>query len=419
MVRAGIAGASGYAGGELVRLLLGHKDVAIEVLASRGSAGKAAYEVYPALRGYDLPRISDIAPDELARKCDVVFTATPAGASAPLAKEILAARPSVKIIDLSADFRFKSPSLYQEWYGVIHEAPALAAEAAYGLPELYREEIRHARVVANPGCYPTAALLALAPLAHRGLVDLRSVIIDAKSGASGAGRTPSQGYHFPESEENLRPYGVLCHRHTPEIEQELQRVASGGGNGGPGGLGPGGGGPDVAVTFTPHVVPMSRGILVTAYASLKLRTRPNACEEKAAEGDTAHGGCVEGAEGVGRTRAGLRATSGVGTERREPDMNVSAGAFPDTDALTALYEEFYSGERFVRVLRDDLPQTKTVRGSNFCDIAARVDRKTGRAVVISALDNLVKGAAGQAVQNMNVLFGLEESMGLETPPVWP
>ncbi|MCR4401943.1 MAG: N-acetyl-gamma-glutamyl-phosphate reductase [Firmicutes bacterium] len=385
MVRAGIAGASGYAGGELVRLLLGHAEVTIAALASRGSAGKAAFEVLPAFRGYDLPRVSDILPDELARKCDVVFMATPAGASAALAKEILAARPSVRIIDLGADFRLKNPSLYQQWYGSIHAAPELAAEAAYGLPELYREDIRAARIVANPGCYPTAALLALAPLARHGLIDPRSIIIDAKSGASGAGRTPSQGYHFPESEENLRPYGILCHRHTPEIEQELRRVASGCGVEGSDARkwGSGGGGLDLAVTFTPHVVPMSRGILVTAYSSLRAKAefggRPHTCGVGAAPGDS-----------------------------------VSA-----QDSLTSLYEGFYSGERFVRVLRDDLPQTKAVRASNFCDVAVRVQEETGRVIAISALDNLVKGAAGQAVQNMNILFGLRESMGLENPPVWP
>ncbi len=412
MIRVGIAGASGYAGGELVRLLLGHREVAIVVLASRGSAGKAAFEVYPGLRGYDLPRISNIVADDLARKCDVVFIAAPAGASMSLVKEILAASPSTKVIDLGPDFRLKSPALYQEWYGMVHEAPNLIAEAAYGLPELCREEIRRTRIVANPGCYPTAALLALAPLADRGLVDLRSVVIDAKSGVSGAGRTPSPGYHFPECEENLRPYGVLCHRHTPEIEQELQRVACRSGDGGAGGLGSGGGG-DVAVNFTPHLVPMSRGILVTAYASLK--ALPQACGD-GAEGNSAHGAGAEGTRPIG---AALRGANGAETERPGPNPNMSANAIPDTDALTALYEEFYAGERFVRVLRDDLPQTKAVRGSNFCDIAVRADGRTGRVVVISALDNLVKGAAGQAIQNMNILFGLEESMGLETPPVWP
>jgi len=408
MVRVGVVGASGYTGGELVRLLIGHREAALTVLASRGSAGKAAAEVYPNLRGYDLPPISGIAADSLARDCDVVFIAAPAGVAALLAKEILTARPSVRIVDLGADFRLKSPASYQEWYGVPHEAPDLVAEASYGLPELYRDEIRKSRIVANPGCYPTAALLALAPLVSRGIVDLRSLIIDAKSGVSGAGRTPSPGYHFPECEENLRAYGVPRHRHTPEIEQELRRLAMQGlGPRGEAGCGTGtaAGAPGradtdedgITVTFTPHLVPMSRGILVTAYGLLKTPA-PAVAVRSGASNKTGLPGYVL------RDAAPCPETTGEG---------------PDPDALTALYEEFYAHERFVRVLRGSLPETKAVRGSNFCDIAVRIDVRTGRVVVFSALDNLVKGAAGQAIQNMNVLFGLEESTGLEAPPVWP
>ena len=387
VIRAGVVGASGYAGGELVRLLLGHRGVAIVALASRGSTGKAAWEVYPGLRGYDLPRMSHVSAGNLASECDVVFIAAPAGAAAPLAKEILAVSSSTKIIDLGSDFRLKDPALYQEWYDMVHEAPELLAEAAYGLPELCRAEVRRARIVANPGCYPTASLLALAPLVAGGLIDLRSIVIDAKSGVSGAGRAPSAGYHFPECEENLRPYGILRHRHTPEIEQELRLVARRGkdevrsqGKDG---------GDALVVSFAPHLVPMSRGILVTAYALLKHRA-VNQRNEAPNE-------CGNVCDAAGR----------------------DARARLDTDVLTSLYERFYAGERFVRVLREDLPQTKAVRGSNFCDIAVRADPRTGRVVAMSALDNLVKGAAGQAIQNMNVLFGLEESMGLEAPPVWP
>ncbi|MGE5593510.1 MAG: N-acetyl-gamma-glutamyl-phosphate reductase [Betaproteobacteria bacterium] len=405
MIRVGVVGASGYTGGELVRLLIGHREAAVTVLASRGSAGKAAAEVYPNLRGYDLPCVSGIVAEDLARNCDVVFMAAPAGVAATLAKEILTARPSVRIVDLGADFRLKSPASYQEWYGVPHEAPDLAAEAAYGLPELYRDEIRKSRIVANPGCYPTAALLALAPLVNRGIVDLRSFVIDAKSGVSGAGRTPSPGYHFPECEENLRPYGVPRHRHIPEIEQELRRVAVQGrasrGEARRSGETAAealdfadGDEEEIVVTFTPHLVPMSRGILVTAYGLLKTP-----------------------APAVGN--GALNKPGSPGYTHHDGAFCPETGGNSDTDMLTALYEEFYARERFVRVLRGNLPETKAVRGSNFCDIAVRTDMRTGRVVVFSALDNLVKGAAGQAIQNMNILFGLEESTGLETPPVWP
>lgn len=359
MIRAGIIGASGYAGGELVRLLLGHKKVAVVSLASSSNAGKAAFEVYPSLRGYDLPRFSGISPEELARDCDVVFAATPPGAAIPLIQGILAGSASTRVVDIGSDLRLKDRSLYQEWYGMAHNAPELLSASVYGLPELHRDEMQSARIVANPGCYPTAAVLALAPLVSTDLVDLRSIVIDAKSGVSGAGRSPSLGYHFPECSDNARPYGVPRHRHIPEIEQELQRLARRAGNE-----------ETVVVGFTPHLIPMSRGILVTAYASLK----------------------------------------------RAPG---AAGGDVDTAAVTRIYEDFYAGERFVRVLRGDLPQTKAVCGSNFCDIAVRADARTGRVVAMSALDNLVKGAAGQAVQNMNIMFGEDESLGLEAAPLWP
>lgn len=342
-----------------MRLLLGHKKVSIVSLASSTNAGKAALEVYPSLRGYDLPRFSDISPGELARNCDVVFAATPPGATIPLVQGILAGSASTKVVDIGSDFRLKDRSQYHEWYGMAHNAPELLSASVYGLPELYRGEIQSARIVANPGCYPTATVLALAPLVATDLVDLKSIVIDAKSGVSGAGRSPSLGYHFPECDDNARPYGVPRHRHIPEIEQELKRLACRAGNA-----------EEVAVSFIPHLIPMSRGILVTAYASLK------------------------------------RAPGG-------------GGGGVDTATVTRLYEDFYAGERFVRVLQDDLPQTKAVCGSNFCDVAVRVDPRTGRVVAMSALDNLVKGAAGQAIQNMNIMFGEEETLGLEAAPLWP
>jgi len=342
-----------------VRLLLGHKKVSIVSLASSANVGKEAHEVHPSLRGYDLPRFSDISPGELTRECDVVFAATPPGAAVPLVQGILASSSSARVVDIGSDFRLKDQSLYHEWYGMSHDAPELLSASVYGLPELHRGEIQSARIVANPGCYPTAAVLALAPLVATDLVDLKSIVIDAKSGVSGAGRSPSLGYHFPECDDNARPYGVPRHRHIPEIEQELQRLARRAGNE-----------EMVVVGFTPHLIPMSRGILVTAYASLKR------------------------APGAG-------------------------GGDVDTAAVTRLYKDFYAGERFVRVLQDDLPQTKAVCGSNFCDVAVRVDRRTGRVVAMSALDNLVKGAAGQAIQNMNIMFGEDESIGLEAAPLWP
>ncbi|MGE5584240.1 MAG: N-acetyl-gamma-glutamyl-phosphate reductase [Bacillota bacterium] len=429
MIRAGVVGASGYAGGELVRLLLGHRGASVTALASRGGVGKEAFEVYPGLRGYDLPRFSDVSPVDLARRCDIVFIAAPSGASVRLAREILDASTSTRVIDLGADFRLRNAALYPEWYGMVHDAPDLLAEAAYGLPELNRDGIRHARIVANPGCYPTAALLALAPIAARGLLDTGGVVIDAKSGVSGAGRTPSVGYHFPECEENLRPYGVLRHRHTPEIEQELRRVARHRGDGVPEPESGSETGSGVVVSFVPHLVPMSRGILVTAYASLK-RPGPSPgngtdsgnragapAQGRGSAGEVA-GGIPRGA--AGGVAAGIGHQGGNGDEAAGRGDGTITGDPPDTNALTSLYEEFYAGERFVRVLRgDDLPQTKAVRGSNFCDIAVRADPRTGRVVAMAAIDNLVKGAAGQAIQNMNILFGLDESMGLDAPPMWP
>lgn len=359
MVRAGIVGASGYAGGELVRLLLGHEGVSITCLASRTHAGKAACELFANLRGYDLPRFSDVSAEELARGCDVVFVSAPSGAAVTLVRGVLAASGSARVVDLGSDFRLRDPQLYPEWYGMVHEAPDVLAASVYGLTELYRAEVRDARVVANPGCYPTAALLALAPLVAADLVEPQSIVIDAKSGISGAGRTPSLGYHFPECDDNVRPYSVPRHRHIPEIEQELARLTARAGSR-----------TDVRVSFTPHLVPASRGILLAAYASL----------------------------------------------RRSP---AGGGALPDTAALTGLYRDFYAGERFVRVLEGDLPQTKAVCGSNFCDVAATVDPRTGRVIAMSALDNLVKGAAGQAIQNMNVMFGEDEASGIAAAPLWP
>ncbi|MCS7234617.1 MAG: N-acetyl-gamma-glutamyl-phosphate reductase [Armatimonadota bacterium] len=342
-VRVSVLGASGYTGGELVRLLTGHPQVQLAHLTASHHEGRAMGAVFPNLRGMvDLT----LEPAELARvgrDSDVVFVALPHGMALQVVPELLSA--GTRVVDLGADFRLKDPAAYARWYKQEHTAPGLLDEAVYGLTELYRPRVRGARLVANPGCYPTAALLALAPLAQAGLIG-GPVVVDAKSGVSGAGRSPSAATHFGEVNENTKPYNVGVHRHQPEIEQALAEAGSA-----------------VRVLFAPHLVPMTRGILATCYAPL---ARP-----------------------------------------------VSA------DAALDLYREAYAGEPFVRVLDDDLPQTKATYGSNFCDVAVRVDAERGLAVAVAALDNLVKGAAGQAVQNMNVMCGLPETAGLWAPALFP
>ncbi|MGE5507574.1 MAG: N-acetyl-gamma-glutamyl-phosphate reductase [Chitinophagales bacterium] len=346
-VKVGIIGASGYTGGELLRLLANHPGVKVAAATSRSLAGQPVGAVFPNLGpSYpDLAMGATDSPDAVAG-CDVVFLAVPAGVAMTLAPDLV--RAGAKVIDLGADFRFRDPAVYEAWYGQPHRCPELLAEAAYGLPELFREEIRRARVVGNPGCYPTATALALWPALAGGLAEPDDLIVDAKSGVSGAGRHAALDYHFPEVAENLRAYKVAGHRHTPEIEQTVARLC----------------GRPVPLTFTPHLVPMSRGMLVTAY----LKLRP-----------------------------------GVGV-----------------DEVASAYRMRCSGEPCVTFLEGDaLPQTKAVAGSNRVDVAVRVDRRTGRLIVLAALDNLVKGAAGQAVQNLNLLAGFPETTGLPLAGVWP
>ncbi len=343
-VRASIVGVSGYAGGELARLLLGHPEVELVHLTAESRRGEALSALYPNLRGFTAGEAEIADAARIAMDSDVVFLALPAGRAMELVPEIVG---HARIVDLGADFRFKDPEVYEQWYGTPHAAAPLLADAAYGLTEFHRAEIRGARIVANPGCYPTAALLAVLPLALSGKVRSAGMVIDAKSGVSGAGRGLSLDMHFAEINENVRPYGVAGHRHTPEIEQELGATL----------------GRQVTLTFTPHLIPMTRGILVTAYLPL-------------------------------------------------------AGSLTDEEA-TAILHEAYSGEPFVRVLSDELPQTKATSGSNFCDLAVRVDRRAGMAIAMAALDNLVKGASGQAVQNMNVMFGLPEDAGLRSAGLYP
>lgn len=346
MIKAGIIGATGYAGGELVRLLLGHKEVEIKWYGSRSYIDKRYYEVYQNMFQIVDAVCMDDNMEELAKQVDVIFTATPQGLCASLINEEILSK--TKVIDLSADFRIKDVGIYEEWYKLEHKTPEFIAEAVYGLCEINREDIKKARLIANPGCYPTCSTLSIYPLLKEGLIDPQTIIIDAKSGTSGAGRGAKLDNLYCEVNENIKAYGVAGHRHTPESEEQLGYAAE----------------EELKISFTPHLVPMNRGILVTAYASLKKE---------------------------------------VGY-----------------DEVKAAYDKYYSGERFVRVLDKDVcPQTKWVEGSNYVDVNFKIDPRTNRIIMMGAMDNLVKGAAGQAVQNMNLMFGFEESMGLQQVPMFP
>lgn len=341
----GIIGATGYVGEELVRILCRHQGVTEIVVASRDFAGLTMDQVFPHLRGYAELEILDMDRiPELTDRSDVVFLALPHGVSAPAARAVL--KRGKKVIDMAADFRLPEVGLYEKWYNAPHGAPELLAEAVYGLPELFRQEISKTKLVANPGCYPTSALLALAPLLKNKLVDLNSLIIDSKSGVSGAGRALALGSHFSECTENTKAYGVGTHRHTPEIAYYAGVLAE----------------DTVDLVFTPHLIPIARGILSTVYARL----------------------------------------------------NSSL----DSSSLRRVYQDYYAEEEFVHVAREgELPETKWVRGTNRCFLG--VTTNEGKVVIVSVIDNLVKGAAGQAVQNMNLLFGLPENAGLKQPGIYP
>lgn len=342
MIKASVAGASGYGGGELLRLLDAHPQVSVGTVTAGASAGRALDDVWPQLRGRGQRPMAETGAVRLADGADVVFLALPAGAAGTLAPTLL--DRGVRVVDLGPDFRLRDPEACRRWYGSEPARPALLEEAVYGLPELDAADVGRARLVANPGCYATAALLALAPLVREGLA-AGTVFVDGKSGISGAGRSPGPAGTFAEANENVRPYAVAGHRHTPEMEQALGDL-----------------GRPTRVCFTPHVVPMTRGLLATCCVPL----------------------------------------------RRELD---------DATALE-LYREAYAGTPFVRV-SEDLPRTKATAGSNYCDVAVRVDVGRGTAVALAALDNLGKGAAGQAVQNMNRMFDLDETEGLWTTPIYP
>ncbi len=354
-IRVAIAGASGYAGAELVRLVALHPHFELVAVTSEKSAGAAVASVFPSLAGLVTHTFQALTPEGLADRADAVFLALPHTKSLdPVAACLKAGKV---VVDLSADYRLKNPLVYEQWYQTTHTHTQLLNEAVYGLPELHRAAIAKAKLVASPGCYPTAAILQLAPLFARGLVQPDTVVIDAKSGISGAGRSPALPYHFPEAHESLEPYKIGQHRHTPEIEQELSGLL-GKSMGGSAGTSP-----QVTISFTPHLVPMNRGILSTGYCKLRNPTR----------------------------LADLR----------------------------ALYRDYYKGERFVRVHEDIVPNPRYVKGSNYCDLAVFTDDRAGWIVTVAAVDNLVKGAAGQAVQAMNLMVGLPEETGLTNPAAYP
>ena len=346
MIKVGIIGSTGYAGAELVRILTGHKEAEIVWYGSRSYVDKQYADVYRNMFQIVDAACMDDNMDELARQVDVIFTATPQGLCASLVNEDILSQ--TKIIDLSADFRIKDVSVYEKWYGIEHKSPEFIEEAVYGLCEINRDKVKGARLVANPGCYTTCSILTAYPLAKEGIIDMSTLIVDAKSGTSGAGRGAKLPNLFCEVNENMKPYGVATHRHTPEIEEQLGYAS----------------GEKTVINFTPHLVPMNRGILATEYASLKKEVT--------------------------------------------------------YEEVKAIYDIYYADEKFVRVLKEnELPETKWVEGSNYVDINFKIDPRTNRIIMMGAIDNLVKGAAGQAVQNMNLMFGLDEAEGLNLVPMFP
>lgn len=345
MMKVSVLGATGYAGAELLRLLYSHPEAEVRHITSESHTGEKIDALYPHLTGmYDLQleSMKDIAA--IGEDSDFVFVCLPHGHAMDVGQALDGLQ--TRIIDLGADYRFADTSVYEAWYHVPHTHPG--AERVYGLAEIYREDIRGAKIIGNAGCFTTASILALAPLVKQHLVDVSTIIVDAKSGVSGAGRGPKTANHFPELYDNFRAYGACTHRHTPEIEQALTDLS----------------GEETLINFTPHLVPMSRGILSTCYAKLKDAATP--------------------------------------------------------ELVDAAFAKLYGKEYFIRLRgRDAYPSTKDVRGSNFCDLAWHIDERTHRVIVLSVIDNLVKGAAGQAVQNFNIACGFDEKTGLDFTPVYP
>ena len=346
MIKAGIIGATGYAGAELVRILMGHKEVEIVWYGSRSYIDQKYASVYHNMFEIVDATCLDDNMEALCEQVDVIFTATPQGFLASVLTEKILSK--TKIVDLSADFRIKDVATYEKWYKIEHKSPEFIDEAVYGLCEINREKTKGARLIANPGCYTTCSILSIYPMVKEGLIDSKSIIIDAKSGTSGAGRGAKVPNLFCEVNENIKAYGVGTHRHTPEIEEQLGYAA----------------GEEVLINFTPHLVPMQRGILVTAYANLKKEVT--------------------------------------------------------YEEVKAVYDKYYKKEQFIRVLENETPpETRWVEGSNYVDVSFKIDERTGRIIMMGALDNLIKGAAGQAVQNMNIIFGLPENEGLQQVPMFP
>ena len=346
MIKVGIIGATGYAGVEIVRLLQQHKYAEVVWYGSRSYIDKKYADVFANMFEIVDEKCLDDNIEELADKVDVIFTATPQGLCSSLVNEEILNK--VKIIDLSADFRIKDVATYEKWYKIEHKSPEFIDEAVYGLCEINREKTKGARLIANPGCYTTCSILSIYPMVKEGLIDPKSIIIDAKSGTSGAGRGAKVPNLFCEVNENIKAYGVGTHRHTPEIEEQLGYAA----------------GEEVLINFTPHLVPMQRGILVTAYANLKKEVT--------------------------------------------------------YEEVKAVYDKYYKKEKFIRVLENETPpETRWVEASNYVDVSFKIDERTGRIIMMGALDNLIKGAAGQAVQNMNIIFGLPENEGLQQVPMFP
>jgi N-acetyl-gamma-glutamyl-phosphate reductase len=344
-MKVSIIGATGYTGEELLRILAGHPAVELQYITSESQTGEAINSIYPHFTRYYEKKLASLNQvEEIGANSDVVFLGLPHGHAMEAGKKLL--EQGARVIDLGADYRFRDLAVYEKWYKVPHAHPE--APSVYGLTELYREQVRPAKIVGNPGCYTTASILALAPLVKYGLIESGGIVVDAKSGVTGAGRSLSLGSHFSEVFESVKAYNIAGHRHTPEIEQALSELA----------------GTDIIITFSPHLIPIGRGILSTCYGQLK---------------------------------------SGVKAE-----------------AVDEAYQTMYGSEFFVRLLgRGGYPATKNTRGSNFCDLGWHIDSRTGRVVAVSAIDNLVKGASGQAVQNLNVMFGLDERTGLTQAPLYP
>ncbi len=345
MTKIGILGATGYAGIELVRILCQHPQVEITTVVSHSYVGQKISDIYPNLSGVlDIP-CEELNIEKLSQKCDLVLTALPHGVSKTIIPQLV--EKGLKIIDLSGDFRYNDAKVYETWYGEKHPTPELLETSVYGLPELHRDEIAKSSLIGNPGCYTTCSILPLAPLLANNLIQTKNIIIDAKSGVSGAGRGLGLGVHFSECTENMKAYKIATHRHTSEIEQELSLVAK----------------ENIILSFTPHLIPIKRGIMSTIYANLK--------------------------------------------------QEISASE------LLNIYKEYYNGEYFIRIHDEGkLPEIKHVAGSNFVDIGLEVDKRLNKVIVVSTLDNLIKGAAGQAVQNMNIVLGLNENMGLSAPGMY-